>query len=107
MKMGTIVYDCIVILIFSMMALVIAKAERSALCGECFLTLYAPIAAYLLSLVFAIGLCFLNHSRNKNEPAPKWYTFIFYIIAALVIFIVANFAIVILGDALNIVPAIQ
>jgi len=105
MKVGTIIYDCIVILLFSIVAFVIAMGERSALCGACFLTLYAPIAAYLLSLFFTIGLCFFNHSRNKKDPTPKWYSFIFFIAAALVIFVIANVTIAMLGDALNIVPS--
>jgi hypothetical protein len=74
--------------------------HQSWLC-DCFAAVFGPIIALVLGLFFIVGLCFLNHSKNKKEPDLKWYSFIIYIVIAVFIFIIVNFAITILNNFID------
>lgn len=96
-----VIYDSIVVAIFIFLAFVISRAERSVLCGACFLNTYAPILAYLLALFSVSGLVFINHSKNKNGAVFKWYSFFFWVMAIFVIYVIANVGVIVVGDNLN------
>ena len=97
-KIRTLAYDVIIILIFSFLFWICSEALRGLLCGDCFMSNYGPAVNFISGLLTVMILFFLNHSKNKKEPAPKWYTFMFYIIIAVVIFIIINAISMILGE---------
>lgn len=96
-KARTLFYDFIIVIIFLPLILLAISVYQSFLCA-CFAAVFGPIIALVLGLFFIIGLCFLNHSKNKKEPDLKWYSFIIYIVIAVVIFIIVNVAVIMLND---------
>lgn len=99
-----LVYDLIILVTFLPLVFVHFKMSEGYLCGTCFANSYMPIISLVLGIFCIVGLCFLNHVKNKKEPALKWSAFIFYIGIAIVVFEIANTGIAVLGEVLNFGP---
>lgn len=101
MKSRILIYDFIIVIIFLPLTLIAVAAQGSFLC-DCFASRFGPIINVALGLLFVVGLCFLNHSKNKKESVTKWYSFPIYVIVAIVFFLLLNLGIVKLNDVINI-----
>lgn len=93
-KTTILMYDFIIILIFSILSLM--NQVITALlhpCSVCFPGTYGMVIFDGIILFFVVGICFLNHSKNNKELIPKWSILTPYlktIFAILVVVSVAN-----------------
>jgi hypothetical protein len=95
-------YDFAIVVVFSVLTVIVSKAKESVLCGMCFTNTYGVKVNFFLGLCIILGLCFINHLKNKKNLAFKWYMFILYVFIAVIIFALFNVGIEIIAAVLSI-----
>ena len=102
MRAKILIYDFAIILLFSIMAFIIGQADRAIMC-DCFASRYGPVINYVLGVISVAWLCYLNHSKKIKETESKW-KMLAYTAVAFGIFIIANLAIVFIGEIFYVSP---